>query len=306
MYLRHIRAFVAVAEELHFGRAAKRLHIEQSPLSRTIRKLEVDLGVTLLHRTPRGVRLTWAGEVFLEDARRIMLACEQAQARARAAAAGFRGTLRIGVVGDIGRTRLAALLALSRQEAPEICIRLTEVPLPQLIQGLETDLFDGGLASVSELDGEFVAEPLWHDPFLVAVPARHPLLAYKEVPLQEVVSYPLILCDPRICDGCQQQRERLFRMLEERPTVAEYVNTHSLMLALVAAGYGVGLSSRTHLEGCAQADVVARPLAGESASLTTFLLRPRGEVMEPLRQFIARAERVGRAQESDQAPGLAG
>lgn len=108
MNLRHIESFIAVAEELHFGRAAKRLHIEQSPLSRRIGRLEADLGVTLLHRNGRGVRLTGAGRVFQEDARRVMLACEQAQARSRAAAAGYCGTLRIGLAGDIGRTARAA------------------------------------------------------------------------------------------------------------------------------------------------------------------------------------------------------
>ena len=73
MNMRHIQAFIAVAEEQHFSRAAKRLHIEQSPLSRTIRKLEADLGVTLLLRTAHTVRLTWAGQAFLEDARRVIL-----------------------------------------------------------------------------------------------------------------------------------------------------------------------------------------------------------------------------------------
>lgn len=79
--LRHLRCFIAVAEELHFGRAARRLHIEQSPLSRTIRKLESILGLTLLRRTPRGARLTWAGQVFLEDARIVVATIEQAVAR---------------------------------------------------------------------------------------------------------------------------------------------------------------------------------------------------------------------------------
>ena len=228
MYLRHIRAFIAVAEELHFGRAAKRLHIEQSPLSRTIRKLEVDLGVTLMYRTSRGARLTWAGQVFLEDARRVLLACDQARARVRAVASGYHGTLRIALSGDVGRTRLAALLALCRQEAPEVCIRLTEVSLTQLIQGLSDDLFDAVVTVVDEVDGEIMRTPLWHDQFMVFVSARHPLLAYKAVPLQEVVSYPLVLCDPQVCDGCHQQRERLFHSMEARPLVAEFASSHSI------------------------------------------------------------------------------
>jgi DNA-binding transcriptional LysR family regulator len=302
MNLRHIQAFIAVAEELHFGRAAKRLHIEQSPLSRIIRKLEADLGVTLFHRTARGTRLTWAGQVFLEDAHRIMLTFEQAQTRARATAVGYQGVLRIALSGDIGRTRLAALLALCREEAPKVSIRLFEVSLAQLMAGLDADLFDAGLATLGEVDGAIVAAPLWEDPFMVALPARHPLLAFKEVPLEEMVGYPLILCDPHICEGCSRQRERLFRMMDGQPTVAEYVSTHSLMLTFVAAGYGVGFSSAAHLEGCHQADVVARPLADQAASLTTYLLRPEGEIMEPLRQFIDRAKRVGRAQGGDQPP----
>lgn len=302
MNLRHIQAFLAVAEELHFGRAAKRLHIEQSPLSRTIRKLEADLGVMLLHRTARGTSLTWAGRVFLEDARVVMLACEQAQVRARAAAAGCHCTLRIALAGAIGRTRLAELLALCRQEAPEVNIRLSEVPLAQLLHGLDAGLFEIGLAVLGELDGRTVAAPLWHDPLVVALPQRHPLLAYKEVPLQEMVNYSLVLCDPQVCAGSHQQRERLFRSSEMQPTVAEYVGTHSLMLTLVAAGYGVGLSSAAHLEGCTHADVVARPLANHNASLTTYLLRPKGEILEQVRQFIDRAERVGRLQDSNQRP----
>jgi len=296
MNLRHIRAFIAVAEELHFGRAAKRLHIEQSPLSRTIHQLESDLGVALLKRTPRGVRLTWAGRIFLEDAQRISLAFEQAQARARAAAAGYHGTLRIALSDGIGPARLSALLALCRGEAPNVSIRLFETPLGQLLSGLGMDLFDAGLALSDEVGEEIVASPVWQDPLMVAMPVRHPLLAFKEVPLEEVVSYPLVLCHPEVCEGCSRRCERLLRSVAAQPKVAEYVTTHDLMLALVAAGYGVGFSSTAHLASCRQTEVVVRPLAGQSASLTTYLLRPAGEPTGPLMQFIERAERVGRLQ----------
>ncbi|OGA58462.1 MAG: D-alanyl-D-alanine endopeptidase [Burkholderiales bacterium RIFCSPHIGHO2_01_FULL_64_960] len=293
MNLRQLRCFIVVAEELHFGRAAKRLHIEQSPLSRAIRKLESDLGVTLLRRTPRSVTLTPAGHSFLEDAHRIMLAFDQAEARALAAAAGYHGMLRIGLSGDISRTRLAALLALCREEAPQIIIRLSEVPLAHLMHGLNTHLFDAGLAMIDEVEGGVVATPVWEDPFVVALPARHPLLAFRQVPLQEVMSYPLVLCEPQVCPGCHRERLRLFRSVNAELKVAQYASSHSLMLALVSAGCGVGLSSAAHLAAHQQADIVARPLADPTAALTTYLLRTENEVTEPLRQFIARAERVG-------------
>ena len=97
MNMRHLHCFVAVAEELHFGRAARRLHIEQSPLSRTIRKLEENLGTTLLERTLRGVRLTSSGQVLLEDARRLLRVCDQVRRRTRAASEDRQPSLRVAV-----------------------------------------------------------------------------------------------------------------------------------------------------------------------------------------------------------------
>ncbi|WP_449252232.1 LysR family transcriptional regulator [Chitinimonas lacunae] len=97
MELRHLRSFVAVAEELNFTRAATRLHVEQSPLSRTIKELESDLGAVLFERNSRGVRLTWAGERFLDDMRPILAKLEQARANVKRAALGFRGVLRVAL-----------------------------------------------------------------------------------------------------------------------------------------------------------------------------------------------------------------
>ena len=293
MNLRHLRCFVAVGEELHFGRAARRLHVEQSPLSRTIRQLEAHLGVTLLERMPRSVCLTPAGQVFLEEARRVLLTLEQARTKARAVAAGNQGTLRIALTGCVGQVRLPALLALCREEAPEVGVRLFEAPLPQVVGGLGNDLYDGALAMASVMESGVVALSLWQDPLVVVIPARHPLLEHKRVPLEEVVRYPLVLFDPQACEECSRQFERLLRLAEMLPIVAEYVTTHSLMLALVAAGYGIGFSSAAHVPTCRQAELIFRPLDEESATLTTYLLHPEGTLSESLRHFIDRAQRVG-------------
>src|SRR3546814_20674919 len=125
----HLLCFLAVAEELHFARAAERLHIEQSPLSRAIKELEDELGVVLFARTTRSTRLTRAGLLFLEHAQRVFVSLEQARDSVKAAANGFYGQLRFALSDGITPSRLPALLALCRKEEPQIGIRIFEVPV---------------------------------------------------------------------------------------------------------------------------------------------------------------------------------
>jgi DNA-binding transcriptional LysR family regulator len=124
MELRHLRCFLAVAEELHFARAAERLHIEQSPLSRAIKELEEDLGVQLFVRTTRSTRLTLAGALFLKHVPRIFAALQQARDSVKAVANGYHGQLRIALSDCITPSRLSALLAMCRQDEPEVEARL--------------------------------------------------------------------------------------------------------------------------------------------------------------------------------------
>jgi len=287
--LRHLRYFVAVAEELHFARAAERLHIEQSPLSRAIKELEHALSAQLFERTTRSTRLTWAGQVFLEDVRRVFITIDQAKASVKAAATGYRGILRIALSDNVAQPRLAAVLAQCREEEPKVEIRLFEKPLSQQVKGLRSGLYDAGFAQFDDVGQGIIAEPVWSDALVVAVPARHPLLAHKRIPLEEVLRYPLVLCQPESCEGYCRQSEGVLRAANTQPIVAEHVATLDLMITLVAAGYGLGLASASHLPVCRHQEVVARPLAGRSPRLTTYLLRPDVDPSDQLSRFIDRA-----------------
>ena len=239
MELRHLRCFIVLAEELHFTRAAERLHIEQPPLSRAIKELEDELGAVLFDRDRRGTRLTAAGAVFLQDTRRLFTVLEQARENVKAVAAGLRGSLRIAVSDGALDPRLSAFLARCRAEEPEIEIRMSEVPLAEQLRGLRSGDFCIGFAHTADVGDGIVAEPIWQDPLVVALPARHALLVHKEVPLHELRGHPLVLCDPQVCEGYCRELARLLQTQEHKLNVVEEVSSLDMMLTLVGAGYGV-------------------------------------------------------------------
>jgi len=290
MELRHLRCFLAVAEELHFARAAERLHIEQSPLSRAIKDLEEELGAQLFVRTTRSTRLTRAGKLFLEHVRRVFTALQQARDAVHAAVQGFHGQLRVVLSDGITPARLPALLALCRKEEPEVEIRFSEVPLAQQIKGLQDDLYDVGFALSDEVGDGITALPVWNDPLMVAVPARHPIMTYKRIPLEELLRYPLVLADSQACEGHAKHVERVLRRVDMEPLVAERVASCDLMMALVSAGFALGLAGESHIATSREPDVVARPLALRVQPLTTYLLRLEGQPSDVLARFIERVK----------------
>lgn len=293
MELRHLRCFLAVAEELHFARAAEKLHIEQSPLSRAIKELEEDLGVQLFVRTSRSTRLTLAGKLFLTHAPRVFAALEQARESVKSAANGFHGQLRIVLSDGITPSRLPALLARCREDDPEIEIRLFEVPLAQQLKGLHDDLYDAGFSMADEVGDGIIVEPAWEDELMVAVPARHPVLSYKKIPLDEVLRYPLVLADPSICEGHARQVDRILRRLDKEPLIAQRVATFDVMMTLVSAGLALGLAGAAHISFSREPDVVGRPLAGQPPMLATYLLRRDAEPSQALARFIERLASLG-------------
>ena len=292
MELRHLRCFVAVAEDLHFARAAERLHIEQSPLSRAIKELEEELGVVLFARSTRSTRLTRAGTLFLDHVTRVFTALEQARDSVKAVANGFDGQLRIALSDGITPSRLPTLLARSREEDPEVEIKLFEVPLAQQVKGLQDDLYDAGFSMVEDAGDGILVEPAWDDQLMVAVPARHPVLAYRRIPLEELLRYPLALGDPAFCEGHARQVDRFLRQQPMEPLIAQRVATFDVMMALVSAGLALGLAGSAHIASSRELNIVGRPLAGKPPMLTTYLLRRDTDPTQALSRFIERLQSI--------------
>ncbi|OCA53331.1 LysR family transcriptional regulator [Photorhabdus namnaonensis] len=290
MKLRHLRCFVAVAEELHFARAAERLHIEQSPLSRIIKNLEADLGTMLFVRTTRNIRLTRAGEILLEQAPRIFSVLGQVRDSVKAVSAGFHSQLRIALSDGVTPPKLAELLAKCREDEPGMGIRLHEIPLAQHMNGLRDNLFDVGFAQSTTVGDGIIAMPAWYDSLVAAIPISHPLLAYKEVPLDELLRYPLIICGQEAYERCLEPVLSIFQNGKLAPCISEKVSSFDLLLTLVAAGYGIGVAGESQLNLTRHGDVAIRPFTGGIPKLVTYMLRLDAPLTEELSRF---EERVG-------------
>ncbi len=304
MELRHLRCFTVLAEELHFTRAAERLHIEQSPLSRTIKELEEDLGVLLFDRDRRGTKLTQAGYVFLQDVRRVFTTLEQARENVRAIAAGYHGSLRIAVSDGAAGPKLSAFLARCREDLPEVEVRISETPLSEQCHGLRNGSLHLGFAYADEVGVDIIAEPIWQEPLVLAIPSRHPLLAFKSVPLEELARYPLLMCDTNECESFNRALQRILRKIDVEPIVAETVISRDMMFTLVAAGYGIGFTTATKLAVCGHLDVISRPLDTDAAFITTYLLRSESNSTPTyLDEFVARLHALTETEDDTSAPG---
>src|SRR6187549_3116901 len=198
--LRAWRQFVAVAEELHFGRAALRLHMTQPPVTQAIAQLEKTLGVVLFDRTRRRVALTPAGEALLPDVRELLARAQALPARARAAAAGEVGRVRLAFVSTIGFERLPAWVRDFRAGSPQVALELVEATGDVQLEALARGEIDAGLMLHSPgfappgLQRLAVAD----EPLVLALPAAHPLARADRLALADVLAEPLVLFPRRI------------------------------------------------------------------------------------------------------------
>lgn len=198
MELRQLRYFVTVAEELHFGRAAERLHIAQPAVSQQVQRLERELKVQLLDRSPRRVRLTEAGQRFLPAARTVLAAAEQARAAVAELAEGRAEVLRLGTITGLGE-RLDAILDGLSDRLPRLQVELVSLTVRERLAQVSDGRLDAAfLRSPSpQQSPELEFLPAWDDPLVVALPARHPLARQDSVAPADLAALPLRLTERR-------------------------------------------------------------------------------------------------------------
>jgi DNA-binding transcriptional LysR family regulator len=239
--LRAWRQFVAVAEELHFGRAAQRLHMTQPPVTQAIAQLEKTLGVVLFDRTRRRVALTPAGEALLPDVRELLARAQALPERARAAAAGQVGRVRIAFVSTIGFEKLPAWVREFRVLCPEVALELVEATGDVQLEAFARGEIDAGLMlhSPGAAPAGLARLPVEQEPLVLAMPAQHRLATTTPVPLAQVLAEPLVIFPRRIVPSLHDAIQGLYHSAGRTPTVAQEAIQMQTIVNLVSGGIGV-------------------------------------------------------------------
>ncbi|WP_102142224.1 LysR substrate-binding domain-containing protein [Mycobacterium hubeiense] len=240
--LARLSCFIAVAEELHFGRAAERLHMTQPPLSRQIQQLENELGVHLIDRTTRSVTLTPAGVAFLPDARRILQLAEGAALNVKRVPAGDLGTVVIGFTAASAHAVLPRLLDQAREQLPDVKLELREMVSAAQLEGLMTGELDLGMARPPLKRPGIVSRPLLHEQLIVALPVAHPLLDItRQLTLNDLDGQDLVMYSPVEARYFHELLISAFTIAGATPRYVQYVTQVHTMLVLVRSGIGLAL-----------------------------------------------------------------
>jgi DNA-binding transcriptional LysR family regulator len=241
MDFKQLRGFIAVAEELHFGRAAERLHIQSTALSRLVRGLEAAIGVSLLQRTTRSVVLTRAGLGFLEHARGILARTEEAAQAARAIAEGGGGTIRIGAIDSASASLLPQALAVFRRQHPVADVRLSETMTGAQLQMLRTGRLDLALVRPPLGPAEFPFVPLRAERLVALLPQAHPLAQLPAISINDLRNMPMIIPAKRARPYAYDLVMAYFESAGAVPRIAQETTEKPAILGMVAAGHGVAL-----------------------------------------------------------------
>ena len=285
--LKPLRQFIALAEELHFGRAAARLHMTQPPLTLAIQALERKLGAPLFERTQRSVALAPAGQALLPEVRRLLLAADDLPRRARAAAAGLSGHLRLAFVSSIAYGPLPGWLRTFRAAQADVTLQLLEATLDVQLKAFATGEIDAGFV----LHARGAAPPglaAWlalREPLVMALPELHPLAARRSLRFAALAAEPLVIFPRAIAPSLFDAIVGHYRAEGATPHIAQEAIQMQTIGNLVSAGMGVAWvpASLVQLQ---RPGVVYRPLAGAPLHCETSLVW-REPALPVVARFVA-------------------
>ncbi|MGD0615196.1 MAG: LysR substrate-binding domain-containing protein [Verrucomicrobiota bacterium] len=291
MELRHLRYFVAVAEELNFRRAAERLRLAQPALSTQIKALEEELNVRLLERTTRSVALTQAGRVFLKEARGVLGAASQAEQLARKAEHGAVGTLRVGVIAPAASPWLANVLRLYHQRFPGVQLSLSEITTAEQLLRLRASELDAGLlrppVHFPELEWRFVEQ----SPQVLAAPAGHRLARKRRLEWKDFDGEGLVMIQPGQQHGYYDAFLAACARAGAKTYPAQYAQDVQMKMWLISAGFGVAPTTAALAE-VKRPGLVFRPLPPGLPPVQTVLVWRRQDRSQVVRNFLECAAAV--------------
>lgn len=273
--LRHLRYFIAVAEELHFGRAAARLRISQPPLSQQIQILEEQIGARLLARTNRSVNLTAAGQQFLSDARQILGQVDAAAARAARLHQGETGELRIGFTSSAPFIKAVSdSLSRFRKRYPDVHLQMREVNTREQIAPLNEGELELGLMRNTRLPDTLNWTLILREPLLAMVHRDHPLASSSSISLTQLAQEPFVFFDPHVGTGLYDDIIGLLRRYNIVPYITQEVGEAMTIIGLVSAGLGVSILPAS-FQRIRLSDVVWLPIDEPEAQSELWLVWPK-------------------------------
>jgi LysR family hydrogen peroxide-inducible transcriptional activator len=293
MNLQDLRYLVAVAEQRHFGRAAEVCNVSQPTLSSQIKKLEDELGVTLLERTNKRVDLTPVGSQILNHARRALAEAGQMESVARAARDPLVGPLKLGVIPTLAPYLMPMILKPLRQAYPGLTLELWEDQTRSLIDGLRNHRLDAALLATPPDAPEITELALFDEPLLAALPLHHPLRKAAAVSEESLAGELLVLADGH-CLANQAMAACGARNGVQRGAMPATMQASTLetLVNLVAAGYGSTLLPALAADSFRRREIVLRPLAGDSSRTIRLVSRPgfpRPQALRALERVIRKA-----------------
>jgi DNA-binding transcriptional LysR family regulator len=285
MELRHLRYFVTVAEELHFGRAAARLSIVQPSLSQQIQQLEDELGFPLLYRTKRFVELTDAGKVFLSEAKHVLAQVHEAKRAAQRAYRGEMGRLVVGYISSSTYDLLPMMLRVYRERFPDVEVGLRELTTQEQLRALEEEYIHVGLLRLPISAPRINVEVVRREPIVCVLPEKHPLAGRERVAVSLLADEPFVLQSRQRGAGYYVQLMKLCLAAGFSPNVIQEVTEMHTIVSLVAAGLGVSLVPLSARNIRSQG-VVYRELEGTATLTEMAVAWPRNSRSALVQNFL--------------------